>query len=58
MTGVAEWVTDPQTRSIIHGMVAPWAPGHHDVFIRLPLTVITGRRIVAAAPVHVPRPAG
>lgn len=58
VTGVAELVTDPLTRSRIHGVVVPWAPGHHDVFIRLPLTLITGRRIVAAAPVPVPRPAG
>jgi nitroimidazol reductase NimA-like FMN-containing flavoprotein (pyridoxamine 5'-phosphate oxidase superfamily) len=58
VTGVAEWVTDSMTRSRIHGRVAPWPPGHLDVFVRLPLTVITGRRIVAAAPVPVPRPAG
>jgi len=51
VTGVAELVTDALTRARIHGMVAPWAPGHHDVFIRLPLTVVTGRRIVAATPV-------
>ena len=47
VTGVAELVTDPLTRSRIHGMVAPWAPGKHDVYIRLPLTLVTGRRIFA-----------
>lgn len=45
VTGVAELMTDPLMRSRIHGMVAPWAPGRHDVFIRLPLTVVSGRRI-------------
>jgi uncharacterized protein len=58
VTGLAELVTDSLTRSRIHGAVAPWAPGHLDVFIRLPLTVVTGRRIVAAAPVPLPRAAG
>lgn len=58
VTGVAELVTDPVSRSRIHGMMAPWAPGHFDVFIRVPLTVVSGRRIVAAAPAHAARPAG
>ena len=47
VTGVAELVTDPTERAGIHAVVAPWAPGQHDVFIRLPFTVVTGRRIVA-----------
>jgi uncharacterized protein len=54
VTGVAELVTDSLTRSRIHGVVAPWTPGHLDVFVRLPLTVVTGRRIVAAVPVPSP----
>ena len=58
VTGVAELVTDSLTRSRVHGMVAPWAPGQHDIFIRVPLTVVSGRRIVNTAPVHVARPAG
>lgn len=49
VTGVAELVSDALARSRLHGIVAPWAPGHHDVFIRLPLTVVSGRRIVTAA---------
>jgi hypothetical protein len=56
VTGVAELVTDSVTRSRIHGLLAPWPPGHLDVFVRLPLTVVTGRRIVAAAPVPFPDP--
>lgn len=46
--GLAERVTDPAERASIHGVVAPWLPGHHDVFIRLPLTMVTGRRIVVS----------
>ena len=51
VTGVAELVSDALARLRLHGVVAPGAPGHHDVFIRLPLTVVSGRRIVAAAQV-------
>jgi uncharacterized protein len=58
VTGVAELVTDSLTRSRIHGMVTPWAPGQVDVFISLPLTLLTGRRIVDSAAVPLPRPAG
>jgi uncharacterized protein len=57
VTGVAEHVTDPLRRARIHGMVSPWAPGHHDVFIRLPMTVVSGRRIVDSA-AAMARPAG
>ncbi|MGZ4435308.1 MAG: pyridoxamine 5'-phosphate oxidase family protein [Trebonia sp.] len=48
VTGIAEVVTDPLERARIHTIVQPWAPGHRDVFIRLPLTVVTGRRILAS----------
>jgi nitroimidazol reductase NimA-like FMN-containing flavoprotein (pyridoxamine 5'-phosphate oxidase superfamily) len=51
VTGVAELVTDPAERVRLSGLVAPWAPGQRDVFIRLPFTVVTGRRIgVAPSP--------
>lgn len=55
VTGVAKLVADPLMSSRLHGIVAPWAPGHHDVFIRLPLTVVSGRRIVATSPAGVGR---
>ncbi|MDQ1670556.1 MAG: hypothetical protein QOE40_2617, partial [Actinomycetota bacterium] len=29
---------------------APWAPGHHDVYVRLPMTMVTGRLITTTAP--------
>ena len=44
-TGVAEVVRDPAEVSRITGLVRPWVPGTLDVAIRLPLTVLTGRRV-------------
>ena len=57
--GVATVVADPEQRAAIDGLVKMFAPGRKDVCIRLPLTVVTGRRISAAAPVRQPasRPA-
>ena len=49
VTGVAELVTDPAERDRIHRAVTPWAPGDQDVCIRLPLTVVTGRRIASSS---------
>jgi uncharacterized protein len=46
VTGVAEIVTDPVERAVIHGLVEPFAPGQNDVCVRLPLSVMTGRRVV------------
>lgn len=45
VTGLAELVSDPRERAVIHGLAEPWAPGHHDVYVRIPLTVVTGRRV-------------
>ncbi|MCZ3386347.1 MAG: pyridoxamine 5'-phosphate oxidase family protein [Actinomycetia bacterium] len=45
VTGVAEVVRDPVQQAVIHGLVAPYAPGENDVAVRLPLTVVTGRRV-------------
>ena len=50
VTGVGELVIDSAQRARLHGVVTPWAPGRHDVLIRLPFTVVTGRRIVDASP--------
>ena len=49
VTGLAEIVTDSLQRAVIHGMVEPFAPGHNDVCVRLPLAVVTGRRVAAGA---------
>lgn len=47
VTGIAEIVTAPVERARIEALVTPWAPGGRDVCVRLPLTRLTGRRIVA-----------
>lgn len=54
VTGVGELVIDSAQRARLHGVVTPWAPGRHDVLIRLPFTVVTGRRIVDASPASAP----
>jgi nitroimidazol reductase NimA-like FMN-containing flavoprotein (pyridoxamine 5'-phosphate oxidase superfamily) len=43
--GVATVVVDPEARAAIDGVVEAFAPGQRDVYIRLPLTVVTGRRV-------------
>lgn len=53
VTGIAEVVTEPVQRAVIHGVVEPFVPGHNDVCIRLPMAVVTGRR-VAAGPARGP----
>lgn len=47
VTGVANIFQDPVQRAVIDGVVETFAPGQNDVCIRLPLTVVTGRRITA-----------
>lgn len=44
-TGVAELVTDEDQVRRVADLVEPWAPGDHDVAIRLRTTVLTGRRV-------------
>jgi nitroimidazol reductase NimA-like FMN-containing flavoprotein (pyridoxamine 5'-phosphate oxidase superfamily) len=47
VTGVARVVADPAERAVIDGVVETLAPGQVDVCIRLPLTVVTGRRLTS-----------
>jgi nitroimidazol reductase NimA-like FMN-containing flavoprotein (pyridoxamine 5'-phosphate oxidase superfamily) len=49
VTGIAELVTDPIRRAVIHAIVEPFAPGENDVYVSLPFTVVTGRRVVSTA---------
>ncbi len=46
VTGIAEVVSDRDRRAHIRAVVEPFAPGDNDVCIRLPLTMVTGRRVV------------
>ena len=47
--GEPELVTNAEERARINLVLEPWVPGHHDVCIRLPLTVVTGRRIASSS---------
>lgn len=47
VVGLPELVTETAQRARIHLVLEPWAPGHHDVWIRLPLTMVTGRSVAA-----------
>jgi nitroimidazol reductase NimA-like FMN-containing flavoprotein (pyridoxamine 5'-phosphate oxidase superfamily) len=49
VVGVAELVVGSQEQASIRGLLDPWVPGTNDVFIRLPLRVVTGRRILATS---------
>jgi nitroimidazol reductase NimA-like FMN-containing flavoprotein (pyridoxamine 5'-phosphate oxidase superfamily) len=47
VTGLPEPVVDPAEQARIHTVLDTWAPGRHDLLLRLPVTVVTGRRIEA-----------
>ena len=49
VTGVAELVTDLMQQDFIESVVEPFVPRDDDVYVRLPLTVVTGRRVVGTA---------
>jgi uncharacterized protein len=45
VVGVAELVDDHAEQARLRLVLQPWVPGRNVVFIRLPLKVVTGRRI-------------
>ena len=47
VTGMPEYVVDPAEEARIRTVLDPWAPGGNNLVLRLPLTVMTGRRIEA-----------
>jgi uncharacterized protein len=47
VTAVPEYVEDPVQEGRIRTVLDPWVPGGHNLTLRLPLTVVTGRRIEA-----------
>ena len=53
VTGLAYRVVDPMEQARVLSVLDPWAPGHHDLLLRLPSSVLTGRRIEAE---HSPTP--
>lgn len=46
VTGLPVHVTARVDRSRVRALLRPWAPGRRDMLIRIPLTVVTGRRIL------------
>jgi uncharacterized protein len=48
LQGIAEEITDPVHRARANGQVPRLVPGDLDVFVRVPMTNISGRRIVTA----------
>ena len=47
VTGLAYQVVDSEEQARVLSVLDPWAPGHHDMLLRLPSSVLTGRRIEA-----------
>jgi len=57
VTGVAELLTDPgDIDRARHMPMQPWAPGAHPYFVRVPSTVVSGRRIAWGTPPRAPTP--
>jgi nitroimidazol reductase NimA-like FMN-containing flavoprotein (pyridoxamine 5'-phosphate oxidase superfamily) len=47
VTGLAVQVIEPVEQSRVRSVLDSWAPGRLDLLLRLPSTVVTGRRIEA-----------
>lgn len=45
VTGQAWIEPDPSERNRLADLLTPWVPGFKDVIIRIPLSVVTGRRV-------------
>jgi len=45
-TGVAQLITDPDGVERARGCLAPWAPGPHPFLVKVPSTLISGRRLM------------
>lgn len=48
VTGVPSIITDAAGRSRAVAVLDPWLPDRQDAVVRIPTTVVTGRRIVGA----------
>ncbi len=49
LTGVAQVITDPETIKRTRCSVRAWAPGNHPFLVRVPSTLISGRRLTWGA---------
>lgn len=49
LTGVAHVITDPETIKRARCSFRAWAPGNHPFLVRVPSTLISGRRITWGA---------
>lgn len=47
-SGVVEQVTDPEEVRRVDERLQAWAPGFKDLFLRVPLQKVSGRRLVSA----------
>jgi nitroimidazol reductase NimA-like FMN-containing flavoprotein (pyridoxamine 5'-phosphate oxidase superfamily) len=54
VTGLPDWITDVREHARLSAALDTWAPGHHDLLLRLPTTVLTGRRILVESPAPTP----
>jgi len=46
VTGMAELITDPHDIDLVRRLpLQPWAPGAHPFLVRVPSTMVSGRRI-------------
>jgi len=50
VTGMAEIVTDNELAERVERELSPWAPLDHPVVVRVPCTVVTGRRLTRRPP--------
>lgn len=48
VTGQAEVESDPSQQARLDARLHAWVPGFKDVFVRIPLTVVTGRQVDGA----------
>jgi len=48
VVGVAELIDGSVEQASLRCLLKPWAPGRNEVYIRLPLKVVTGRQILAS----------
>jgi uncharacterized protein len=56
LTGVAQVITDPEIIRRTRSSLRAWAPGNHPFLVKVPSTLISGRRLVWGAATTNPTP--